>query len=79
MNIMQILQTVLTYFLTAGFMAAVGYFAHLSKRVTILEEHDKEQMKAVEKVDTLSEKLTRIDTKLDLLLEGKIINKEGKN
>ena len=78
MNIMQILQTVLTYFLTAGFMAAVGYFAHLSKRVTILEEHDKEQMKAVEKVDTLSEKLTRIDTKLDLLLEGKINNKEDK-
>ena len=78
MDIMQILQSVLTYFLTAGFMAAVGYFAHLSKRVTILEEHDKEQMKAVEKVETLSDKLTRIDTKLDLLLEGKIINKEEK-
>ena len=78
MNIMQILQSVLTYFLTAGFMAAVGYFAHLSKRITILEEHDKEQIKAVEKVDTLSEKLTRIDTKLDLLLEGKINNKEDK-
>ena len=75
---MQILQSVLTYFLTAGFMAAVGYFAHLSKRITILEEHDKEQMKAVEKVDTLSEKLTRIDTKLDLLLEGRINNKEEK-
>ena len=78
MNIMQILQTVLTYFLTAGFMAAVGYFAHLSKRITILEEHDKEQIKAVEKVDSLSEKLTRIDTKLDLLLEGKIKDKEDK-
>lgn len=78
MNIMQILQTVLTYFLTAGFMAAVGYFAHISKRITILEEHDKEQMKAVEKIDPLSEKLTRIDTKLDLLLEGKIINKEDR-
>ena len=75
---MQILQTVLTYFLTAGFMAAVGYFAHISKRITILEEHDKEQMKAVEKIDPLSEKLTRIDTKLDLLLEGKIINKEDR-
>ena len=76
MNIMQILQTVLTYFLTAGFMAAVGYFAHLSKRVTILEEHDKDQVKAVERVDTLSDKLTRIDTKLDLLLEGKINTKD---
>ena len=78
MNIMQILQSVLTYFLTAGFMATVGYIAHLSKRVTILEEHDKEQIKAVEKVDSLSEKLTRIDTKLDLLLEGKIKDKEDK-
>ena len=78
MNIMQILQSVLVYFLTAGFMATVGYFAHLSKRVTILEEHYKEQIKAVEKVESLSEKLTRIDTKLDLLLEVKIINKEEK-
>jgi hypothetical protein len=53
-------------------VSAVAYFFHLSKRVTILEEHDKDQIEAVKKVDSLSDKLTRIDTKLDLLLEGKI-------
>lgn len=74
---MQIVQQILTYFLTVGFVSTVAYFFHLSKRVTILEEHDKEQIKAVGKVENLSEKLTRIDTKLDLLLEGKIINTEG--
>jgi len=77
MDIMQIVQQILTYFLTVGFVSTVAYFFHLSKRVTILEEHDKEQIKAVGKVENLSEKLTRIDTKLDLLLEGKIINTEG--
>jgi len=76
MNIMEIVQSILTYFCTAGFVSATAYFFHLSKRVTILEEHDKDQIKAVERVDTLSDKLTRIDTKLDLLLEGKINTKD---
>ena len=39
-------------------------------------EFDKDQIEAVKKVDSLSDKLTRIDTKLDLLLEGKIKSKE---
>jgi hypothetical protein len=72
MNILEVVQQILTYFCTAGFVSAVAYFFHLSKRVTILEEHDKDQIEAVKKVDSLSDKLTRIDTKLDLLLEGKI-------
>jgi hypothetical protein len=72
MNIMKIVESVLTYFLTAGFVATVTYFFHISKRVTILEEHDKEQIKAVDKISNLTEKLTRIDTKLDLLLDGKL-------
>jgi endonuclease III-like uncharacterized protein len=76
MNVLEIVQSILTYFCTAGFVSAVAYFFRLSKRVTILEEHDKDQIKAVERVDTLSDKLTRIDTKLDLLLEGKINTKE---
>lgn len=76
MDVMEIVQSILTYFCTAGFVSAVAYFFHLSKRVTILEEHDKDQIKAVERVDTLSDKLTRIDTKLDLLLEGKINTKD---
>lgn len=74
MNIGQMVQSILTYFLTAGFVATVGYFFRLSKRITILEEHDKEQIKAVDKMGSLAEKLTRMDTKLDLLLEGKIKN-----
>ena len=72
MNVLEIVQSILTYFCTAGFVSVVAYFFHLSKRVTILEEHDKDQIEAVKKVDSLSDKLTRIDTKLDLLLEGKI-------
>lgn len=72
MNILEVVQQILTYFCTAGFVSAVAYFFHLSKRVTILEEHDKDQIEAVKKVEGLSDKLTRIDTKLDLLLEGKI-------
>ena len=72
MDVQNIIQSILTYFLTAGFVAAVGYFARTSKRITILEEHDKEQVKAVDKVQVLSDKLTRIDAKLDLLLDGKI-------
>lgn len=72
MNVMKIVESVLTYFLTAGFVAIVTYFFRISKRITILEEHDKEQIKAVDKISNLTEKLTRIDTKLDLLLDGKL-------
>lgn len=74
MNVMKIIESVLTYFLTAGFVATVTYFFKLSKRVTILEEHDKEQIKAVDRISELSSALVKIDTKLDLLLEGKIRN-----
>ena len=42
MNVMKIVESVLTYFLTAGFVATVTYFFRISKRITILEEHDKE-------------------------------------
>lgn len=74
MNIGQMVQSILTYFLTAGFVATVTYFFRLSKRITILEEHDKEQIKAVDRISELSNALVKIDTKLDLLLEGKIRN-----
>ena len=39
MNVMKIVESVLTYFLTAGFVAIVTYFFRISKRITILEEH----------------------------------------
>lgn len=74
MDIKQLIQSILTYICTGGLVAAIGYFSKTSKRITILEEHDKEQVKAVDKIGSLTEKLTRIDTKLDLLLEGKIKN-----
>ena len=77
MNGKELLQSILTYLCTGGFVLAVSFIAKLSKRITVLEEHDKEQVKAVNKIGDLSERLTRIDTKLDLLLEGKI--KGGNN
>lgn len=72
MNGRELLQSILTYICTGGFAVAVGYIAKMAKRITVLEEHDKEQVKAVDKIGDLSERLTRMDTKLDLLLEGKI-------
>ena len=74
MDLPEIVQSILIYFLTAGFFSAVAYFFHLSKRITILEEHDKDQIEAVKRIDVLADKLTRIDTKLDFLLEGKLKN-----
>ena len=72
MDIMKLIESILTYLCTGGLALAVGFFARLAKRITILEEHDKEQIKAVDKISELSTSLTRIDTKLDLLLQGKI-------
>ncbi len=78
MDVSEIIQSILTYFLTAGFVSTIAYFFHLSKRVTILEEHDKVVRNTIEKIDglvnSLTDKLARIDTKLDLILEGKIKN-----
>lgn len=78
MDVSEIIQSILTYFLTAGFVSTIAYFFHLSKRVTILEEHDKVIRSTIEKIDglvsSLTDKLARIDTKLDLILEGKIKN-----
>ena len=37
MNVMEIVQSILTYFCTAGFVSAVAYFFHLSKTKTRLK------------------------------------------
>lgn len=36
MNVMKIVESVLTYFLTAGFVATVTYFFRISKRIRLL-------------------------------------------
>lgn len=68
----EIIKDILTYCLTVGFAGVVGYFFRISKRLTVLEEHDKDQIKAVDKIGELANSLARIDTKLDFILEGKI-------
>jgi hypothetical protein len=40
----------------------------------VLEEHDKEHLKTAAKIDTISERVIKMDVKLDLLLKGKLRN-----
>lgn len=85
MNLAQIVQSILTYFCTAGFVAACGYAAAISKRVTILEqkvafsdkcytktaEQTSEQIKEIlDVVTAISTRLTRLETKLEVRLDG---------
>lgn len=92
MNIYQIVQSVLTYFCTAGFVAACGYAAAISKRVTVLEqkvefadkcytktaESTAEQIKEILNVVTaISTRLTKLETKLEVKLERN--NSESSN
>lgn len=84
MNLAIIVQSILTYLCTGGFVAACGYAAALSKRVTILEQRvdfiDKcytqtsestaEQIKEILNVVTaISTRLTKLETKLEVKLE----------
>lgn len=73
---MQLVQSILTYLCTAGFMAACGYAAALSKRVTILEQkmefaskgHDEvsSQVKEILKVVTdINTRITRLEAKIE--------------
>lgn len=81
MNLAEIVQSILTYFCTAGFVAACGYAAALSKRITILEQQvvfsDKcysqtsDQIKEIlEVVTAINTRLTRLETKLEVRREG---------
>lgn len=73
-RIMDIVQSILTYICTGGLACILGYFFRLTKRITVLEEHDKEHLKTAEKIDTISERVIQMDVKLDLLLKGKLKN-----
>lgn len=85
MNFAQILQSILIYICTAGFVGACGYAAALSKRVTVLEqkvafidrcytqtaEQTSDQIKEIlEVVTAISTRLTRLETKLEIRHEG---------
>lgn len=76
MDILQMVQSILTYFCTAGFVAACRYAIVLSKRVTILEQqmefNDKnfnqvttQIEKILDVVTEISTRLTKLETKLE--------------
>ena len=77
MNLAQVIQSILTYFCTAGFVAACGYAAAISKRVTILEQKvefsDKCYVQTSEQIEKILAGITEIGTrltKLEVRLEG---------
>lgn len=79
MNWYTILQSVLVYGLTTFAVAVATWCAKTSKRITILEEHEKSmdvlvssQRLAEQKIDEVVAKQIEITTKLDLLLSGKL-------
>ena len=76
MDILQMVQSILTYFWTAGFVAACRYAVVLRKRVTILEQqmefNDKnfnqvttQIEKILDVVTEISTRLTKLETKLE--------------
>ena len=71
---MDIVQSILTYICTGGLACLIGFLIRETKRITVLEEHDKEHLKTAEIIDTISERVIQMDVKLDLLLKGKLKN-----
>ena len=76
MDVFQLVQSILTYFCTAGFVAACRYAVVLSKRVTILEQQMKfndmnfsqvtaQIEKILDGVTEISTRLTKLETKLE--------------
>lgn len=87
MDIYQIVQSVLVYVCTAGFVTALGYMTTLYKRVIVLEqkvefadkcyaktaEQTSEQIKEIlDVVTAISTRLTRLETKLEVRHDGNI-------
>lgn len=72
MNWYSILQSILTYVLTTFAVAVLTWAAKTSKRITRLEEHDKVQAESLSKLDQMLENQVRMDTKLDLILSGRL-------
>lgn len=84
MNWYSILQSIITWGLTTFAVACATWSAKISKRITILEEHDKSQQLILEtlqtsgiatsaKLDNIQTSITTLATKLDLILEGRVV------
>lgn len=72
MNWYSVLQSVITWGLTTFAFACFVWAAKTSKRITKLEEHDVVQAGQLQKLDTIMDKQVEINTKMDLLLQGKL-------
>lgn len=72
MNWYSILQSIVTWLLTTFAFSCAVWAAKTSKRITVLEEHDKVQIESISKLDEVLKNQEKLSTKMDLLLEGKI-------
>lgn len=72
MNWYSALQSIVTWLLTSFALSCVVWAAKTSKRITVLEEHDKVQIESISKLDEVLKNQEKLSTKMDLLLEGKI-------
>ena len=72
MNWYSILQSIITWLLTTFALSCAIWAAKTSKRITVLEEHDKVQIAGISKLDEVLKNQEQLSTKMDLLLEGKI-------
>jgi hypothetical protein len=72
MNWYSVLESIVTWLLTTFALACVVWAAKTSKRITVLEEHDKVQIAGISKLDEVLKNQEQLSTKMDLLLEGKI-------
>lgn len=72
MNWYSILQSIVTWLLTSFALSCIIWAAKTSRRITVLEEHDKVQTENLSKLDEVLKNQEKLATKMDLLLEGKI-------
>lgn len=72
MNWYNVLQSIVTWLLTTFALSCVVWAARTSRRITVLEEHDKVHIAGISKLDEVLKNQEQLSTKMDLLLEGKI-------
>lgn len=72
MNWYSVLQSIVIWLLTTFALSCAVWAAKTSKRITVLEEHDKVQIESISKLDEVLKNQEKLSTKMDLLLEGKI-------